>query len=108
MSAHFGSNINAVRVADRKHVNPILEGILYTTDRKAQVAILQNESRRTSTSSSSSFFSRKNSSSSRKNSAISPDTISVASYEKEKKKKSLFGMSSHGRNHGVIGRTNIM
>lgn len=95
MSAHFGASLNNVRVADRQHVNPMLEGILYSTDRKAQVTVLQNESRRTSAASTPAT--------SRKNSIISPDAASVASFSSEKRRKSFFGMASFGKsNRGVV------
>lgn len=82
------SNVAGVRVNDRKHVNPVLEGILYSTDRKAQVAILQEQSRRSSAASTPDA-SRKNS------------VASVTSYSSEKRRKSLFGMSWTSRSGGT-------
>lgn len=52
MSRALGTNSYgnmAVGIADRQHVNPMLEGILACTDRKAQLEVLRNESRRSST-----------------------------------------------------------
>lgn len=108
----FSNGFGNVRFANREHVNHMLQGILYSTDRKAQVAVLQkDESRRTSTSSTLQNDSRRTSASStsRKNSAISPDTVSEHSFTKEKRKKtSFFGMSSFGKNSGTVGMRNIM
>lgn len=60
----------AVSVADRQHINPMLEGILASTDRKAQLEILRNESRRSST-------------------VNTPDTASLlSSHSEEKRRKS--------------------
>ncbi|TQV98795.1 hypothetical protein V2A60_007503 [Cordyceps javanica] len=105
MSAQFANGIGNVRIADREHINPILQGILYSTDRKAQVAVLQEQSRRSSASSSSSSTPL----TSRKGSVISPDTVSLASYSSEKRRKSsLFGMASFGKNKGVASISNIL
>ncbi|KAM3541218.1 hypothetical protein BM221_008419 [Beauveria bassiana] len=104
-TAQFANGLGSVRVADRNHINPLLQGILYSTDRKAQVAVLQEESRRSSISSTSSSAPL----TSRKNSAISPDVVAHASYSKAKRSKSsLFGMSGHGKNSGVVGITKML
>ncbi len=105
MSAQFANGLGNVRIADRDHVNPLLQGILYNTDRKAQVAVLKEESRRSSASSSASSTPLN----SRKGSVVSPDSVSLASFSKDKRsKKSLFGMASFGKNRGVAGISNIM
>lgn len=105
MSAQFANGLGNVRLVDREHVNPMLQGILYSTDRKAQVAVLQEESRRSSASSSASSSPLN----SRKNSVVSPDTVSLASYSKEKRRKSsLFGMASFGKNRGVAGISHVL
>ncbi|KAM3558150.1 hypothetical protein ARSEF4850_004739 [Beauveria asiatica] len=116
MSAvQFANGLGNVRIADRNHINPILQGILYSTDRKAQVAVLEEESRRRSSSSSSSSSSISSTTSSsaplalRKSTAISPDVVAHASYSKSKRtKSSLFGMSGYGKNSGVVGITKMM
>ncbi|KAM3564525.1 hypothetical protein MY1884_000725 [Beauveria asiatica] len=112
-AAQFANGLGNVRIADRNHINPILQGILYSTDRKAQVAVLEEESRRRSSSSSSSSISSTTSSSAplalRKSTAISPDVVAHASYSKSKRtKSSLFGMSGYGKNSGVVGITKMM
>ncbi|KAK8147466.1 hypothetical protein G3M48_001547 [Beauveria asiatica] len=112
-AAQFANGLGNVRIADRNHINPILQGILYSTDRKAQVAVLEEESRRSSSSSSS--ISSATSSSAplalrkNKSTAISPDVVAHASYSKSKRtKSSLFGMSGYGKNSGVVGITKMM
>ncbi|KAJ6786750.1 hypothetical protein PWT90_02006 [Aphanocladium album] len=112
MSAPFANGLGNVRLVDREHINPILQGILYSTDRKAQVAVLQNESRRSSAASTPAT-SRKNSImshfSSRKNSAVSPDVVSVHSYSSEKRRKSsLFGMAALGKSGGAAGHSHLL
>ncbi|KAM3429825.1 hypothetical protein MY4824_008050 [Beauveria thailandica] len=113
-AAQFANGHGNVRVADRNHINPILQGILYSTDRKAQVAVLEEESRRSSSSSSSSISSSTSSSApltlrKNKSTAISPDVVAHASYSKSKRtKSSLFGMSGYGKNSGVVGITKMM
>ncbi|ATY64312.1 hypothetical protein A9K55_004350 [Cordyceps militaris] len=115
-AAQFANGLGSVSLADRQHVNPILQGILYSTDRKAQVAVLQEESRRSSASSSTPLTSRKSSLASqkslltsRKSSVVSPDTVAHAAYSSEKRRKSsLFGMASFGKNRGVAGVSNIL
>ncbi|KAM3506676.1 hypothetical protein MY10362_002204 [Beauveria mimosiformis] len=107
-TAQFANGLGNVRIADRHHINPILQGILYTTDRKAQVAVLQEESRRCSSSSVSSTSSSAPLAP-RKNTAMSPDVVAHASYSKAKRSKSsLFGMSGYGKNSGVVGITKMM
>ncbi|KAJ3498313.1 hypothetical protein NLG97_g1227 [Lecanicillium saksenae] len=113
MSAQqFSNGLGNVRLVDREHINPMLQGILYSTDRKAQVAVLENESRRNSSAAStpatsrknsfmSPFSSRKNSTSSRKSSVVSPDAVAEHSYSSEKRhKSSLFGMAAFGKGMG--------
>ncbi|KAM3513307.1 hypothetical protein MY11210_003083 [Beauveria gryllotalpidicola] len=101
----FANGLGNVHIVDRNHVNPMLQGILYSTDRKAQVAVLREESRRSSTSSSSSSAPLNP----RKHSAVSPDVVSHASYSKAKRSKSsLFGMSGYAKNRGVVGITKMM
>ncbi|OAA61422.1 hypothetical protein ISF_05501 [Cordyceps fumosorosea ARSEF 2679] len=111
-AAQFSNGLGSVRIADRQHINPILQGILYNTDRKAQVAVLKEESRRSSVSSSASSVSSSAPlySSSRKSSVVSPDTVAHAAYSKDKKrsKSSLFGMASFGKNRGVAGVSNVL
>ncbi|OAA45777.1 hypothetical protein BBO_03418 [Beauveria brongniartii RCEF 3172] len=105
-TAQFANGLGNVRIADRNHINPILQGILYSTDRKAQVAVLQEESRRSSSVSSTSSSAPLTP---RKNTAISPDVVAHASYSKAKRSKSsLFGMSGYGKNSGVVGITKMM
>lgn len=75
------NGLMAVGVADLKHINPVLEGLLLNTNREAQLRVLNAESR------SSRFSSAATSA------AATPDNASIASKEsrKEKKeKKSLF------------------
>ncbi|KAM3449760.1 hypothetical protein MY3296_006634 [Beauveria thailandica] len=109
-TAQFANGHGNVRIADRNHINPILQGILYSTDRKAQVAVLEEESRRSSSSSSiSSSTSSSAPLAQRKSTAISPDVVAHASYSKSKRtKSSLFGMSGYGKNSGVVGITKMM
>lgn len=62
-----------VGVADRQHINPMLEGILASTDRKAQLEVLRNESRRSSASTTT---------------VATPDTASLLSSNSTEKRRS--------------------